>query len=309
MKQPHFDRREEQEVPKQPRQAPRDLVHGGWPDGDPLDKSSGIELLQAFVRRIRRATNGMSSRAIAARTGLVSTTVDRVLFTGAAWPDWYTWTQLELKFGVLSPEAGEELAFALQRGITRDVARGVFDHTVSAADTDDPLVLAAYTIKEPLLEALAGALGEQCQLDYKLPVNAIYLPEGEQPFDPSALPQLRIDLYDPDRHLAVHFTPISKSFRLPEIRRFHDIYTSLGILDAIQMQYDTAPPRRALLMAARPQLYWRSLAVHTDTNLIYPAAPNDLSSFHDVQGTIFANESARRHEAGQTSQPSPDPVA
>ncbi len=44
----------------------------------------------------------MSSRAVGDAIGVPASTIIRI-FTGTGWPDWYTWTQLELKFGALAP--------------------------------------------------------------------------------------------------------------------------------------------------------------------------------------------------------------
>lgn len=287
---------------RQQRPAPKDLVVGDWPDGRPIDPDSGVALLQAFVRRIRRATGGMSARAIGEAVGVYGSTINRVLFVGSAWPDWYTWTQLELKFGVLAPDAAQAGAqFALEHGITRDAAMGVLDRSIRAAHADDPISLGAYTIGAAILDGLREALGPQCVLDYRLPANALYKMENEHPFDPAV--ELHVDLYDPRRHLAVHFVHMSQSRTASHIQKFHEVYRALGTLDAIQMQYDEQPPARAILIGTLPPLYWRSLALHTGTNIIYPYRELDYSRFCDVWQKIFVDSPDTTYQGEPVAEP------
>lgn len=259
-------------MPKAPRPAPRDLVDGPWPFGTPTVEGTGVEHLQRFVQRIRRATEGMPMRAIADRVGVLPHTIRNVLFNGTVWPDWYTTCRLEAAFGATTPNV-----------TTVDVP-GIGE--VTSSFSDDPAVLAAaHTNPNRLLDALADSLGDQCERAYPCPVDGIYLRRGRSPFDPAA--ELRIDLYDRARHLVVRYAKVFPNYQVPESMRFGDIYGELSILDAIAMQFGESPPAQALLLPLLPPSFWQTLILRRNVNIIYPKRPNDLTEFEDIFRQIF----------------------
>lgn len=78
------------------------VVAGTWPDGTVADDDPAASAAQALARNLAAATDGMSLRQVADRTGVDHTTVRDVL-KGLRWADTVTVALLEDALGPLWP--------------------------------------------------------------------------------------------------------------------------------------------------------------------------------------------------------------